>query len=37
MEAWGIPYKDILSMPTSRRYRLILQKSELERRRQRDL
>jgi hypothetical protein len=37
MEAWGTPYKDILAMPTTRRYRLILRKSELEREREKKL
>lgn len=37
MECWaGLPYDSIMAMPVTRRHRLMLEKSNLERKRQQD-
>lgn len=33
MEVWGLPYRTIMEMPVTRRYRLITKKSDLEKKR----
>lgn len=34
MESWHLPYDTVMQMPTTRRYRMILKKADLERRRE---
>jgi hypothetical protein len=32
-EVWGLPYESIMAMPSTRRYRLVAQKGDLEKKR----